>query len=170
MKIDPIAFLDLARAKGLTWTETAAKLSPDPEPAVNTKAVQLVESVYLDTVWVVGVETRSEANKRSWKDRSKRTIAARRAVSALFGRTLSHLAPFAAHYHGGQPLGITFSRLAPHRLDRGNVSVALKAVEDAVAMMLGADDGDPRWVAIYEQEHNPRMGVRIQFDLLRARS
>lgn len=160
MNLDATAFLQLAAAKGLTWTERAAKPIADLVP-VEPVAVPLLTSTYAGGVWVVGVETRSETNKRSWKDRSKRTIAARRAVAWLFGRTLSHVAPFAEHYHAGGTLRIVFTRLAPHKLDRGNVSPALKAVEDAVAMFLGADDGDARWGAEYQQEHNPQMGVRI---------
>lgn len=165
MKLDADAFLEQARAKGLTWTERTAKpivelVPAEAEPV--SVSVPLLASTYANGVWVVGVETRSESNKRTWQDRSRRAIAARRAVSALFGRTLPDLAPFAAHYHAGGSLRIVFTRLAPNKLDRGNVSVALKAVEDALALMLGADDGDKRWLAEYQQEHNPKMGVRIE--------
>lgn len=170
MKLDATAFLEHARAKGLTWTERAAKplglISGEASEIRPSEpvAVPLLTSTYASGVWVVGVETRSETNKRSWKDRNRRTIAARKAVSWLFGRTLAHVAPFAAHYHAGKPLRVVFTRLAPHRLDRGNVSPALKAVEDAVALYLGADDGDDRWQAEYGQEHNPKIGVRVMME------
>lgn len=177
MKATPaeiVGILELARAKGLTWTETTAKglglISGEASEIRPSEpvAVPLLTSTYANGVWVVGVETRSETNKRSWRDRNKRTIAARRAVSWLFGRTLAHVAPFADHYHAGQPLRIVFTRLAPHRLDRGNVSPALKAVEDAVALYLGADDGDDRWRAEYGQDSNPKMGVRIMMEAVVA--
>ena len=176
MKITPTEIDDLlaqARRKGLTFTvrgvggviveantPTAKESAPaNDEPAKPT----LLPSAFVPpNVWLVGVETRSESNKRTWQDRSRRTIAARRAVSALFGKTLSALAPFAEHYHAGGSLRIVFTRLAPTKLDRGNVSVALKAVEDALALMLGADDGDARWLASYEQEKSDRYGVRIE--------
>lgn len=171
VKLDATAFLELARAKGLTWTERAAKpIAPIVPTEAEPVAVPLLTSTYANGVWVVGVETRSETNKRSWKDRNKRTIAARRSVSWLFGRTLAHVAPFAAHYHGGGVLRVTFTRLASRTLDRGNLSASMKAIEDAVCLMLGADDGDARWVASYEQERNERMGVRVVMEVILEKS
>lgn len=178
MKITPTeidAMLAQARRNGLSFTvrgvggviveantPNAKESTPaNDEPAKPT----LLPSAFVPpNVWLVGVETRSESNKRTWQDRSRRTIAARRAVSVLFGKTLAAMAPFAEHYHAGGSLRIVFTRLAPNKLDRGNVSVALKAVEDALALMLGADDGDKRWLAEYQQEHNPKMGVRIELE------
>ena len=65
---------------------------------------------------------------------------------------------FAAHYHNGGALAITFTRLGGRRLDKSNLSVALKASEDAVCLMLGADDGDPRWQPTWEQEPGGAVG------------
>ncbi len=159
------AFLDEARKKGLIITETRTNFAAlEGKPAEEPEGkVALLPSVHVPpSVWIVGVETRSEANGRQWKDRSNRTKAAREAVSKLFGKSLATLALFAEHYHNGGSVLITFTRLAPKRLDRGNVSVALKGVEDALALMLGADDGDPRWLPSYEQETSERYGVRIK--------
>lgn len=167
------AFIADARAKGLTITETrtnAAKLGGDiPAATKDEPTCGLLPSLFTGSSWIIGVETRSETNERSWKLKSNRTKVARAAVCLLFGRTLANVARFAEHYHSGHQLGVRLTRLAPRKLDAGNVAAALKAVEDAAALVLGADDGDPRWVAAYQQEHNPKMGVRIEFDLLRVR-
>lgn len=171
MKVSPAeaeAFLEQARKKGLIVTERHTHLpafgetSPVEEQEGKAK---LLPSAYLPpATWLVGVETRSESNQRKWKDKSNRTKAARAAVSKCFGKTLAALAVFAEHYHAGGAVRVEFTRLAPRRLDRGNVSVALKAVEDALALLMGADDGDARWLASYEQEMSERYGVRIKLE------
>ena len=43
-----------------------------------------------------------------------------------------------------------------------NLPSSLKGVEDAVALMLGADDGDPRWRCVCAQEPGGRAGVRVR--------
>lgn len=156
--------IDQARQKGLKVSERGCNLSPlNPPAAVEDDTPTLLPSCHVPpNVWIVGVLTRSESNERKWQDKSNRTKAARAAVSKCFGKSLPSLAQFAEHYHAGGSLRIVFTRLAPKRLDRGNVSTALKAVEDALALMLGADDGDARWLATYAQETSERYGVRIE--------
>jgi hypothetical protein len=165
MNLDAATFLAHAAAKGLTWTETAAKPPVAEQPTEDV--VRLLPSQLVApwvNVWEVGVETRSESNQRDWRARNRRTIAARKAVANLFARHLRQLVPYAEHYHANGALGLTFTRLAPRLLDRGNVSPALKAVEDAVALIIGADDGDVRWQASYLQEASPLYGVRIKLE------
>lgn len=116
--------------------------------------------------WTVPLETKSESNQRAWQGKSNRTQAARRAVSQAFGPTLAFAARFAEHYHGGGTIRVTFTRLGGKRMDRSNIPAAMKGVEDAVALILGADDGDDRWDAEFEQETGGRIGVRIQMEKL----
>jgi hypothetical protein len=71
----------------------------------------------------------------------------------------------AVHYHSGKALRITFTRLGENRLDRANLSTALKATEDAIAYMLGANDGDDRWQSTYEQEDSALIGVRVEIQI-----
>ncbi len=137
----------------------ATTVESEPEPA---KPLLLPSCHMPPSTWVVGVQTRSVANVSEWKKRSNHTKQCREAVSKCFGPTLGTLALFAAHYHEGKSVHVTFTRLAPRRLDAGNVSVALKAVEDALALLMGANDGDVRWLAKYEQEQSERYGVRIE--------
>jgi hypothetical protein len=113
--------------------------------------------------FVVGLATKCEANGRSWQGRSRRTGEARRALSRTLGRHLRALAPLAEHYHAGGPLDVVLTRLGGKLLDRTvNLPSALKAAEDAVALMLGADDGDPRWRCHCEQEPGGPVGVRVR--------
>lgn len=118
--------------------------------------------------WVVPLKTRSEANNRDWRSRSARTQEARRAVSKALGPHLRDLAPVAEAYHRGLPVRATITRIGGAKVDVGNLSVTLKAVEDFVCLVLGADDGDPRWRPTYLQEPGGPMGVRIELEALEA--
>ena len=141
--------------------------APVPEPEADPS---LVEPSY----WRCGIDpyavefrvplrTMSEANQRVWQGRSRRTGEARKAVSRLFGEALRLLVELAEHYHGGGALDVVLTRLGGKALDRTvNLPSALKGVEDAVALMLGADDGDHRWRCRCEQEPGGRVGVRIR--------
>jgi hypothetical protein len=138
--------------------------APDDKPARKKRDVkaELVEAGFLAPgTWVLPVVTASESNLRDWKGRSRRTTAARAAVSKLLGRTLRKLAPFAEHYHQGGTLTVRLTRLGGRAVDRGNLSICLKAAEDAVCLFLGADDGDLRWDVTYHQETGGAVGVRL---------
>ena len=113
--------------------------------AIKREKPELVESRFIPpATWVIGAESKSEVNHREFRKRSKRTDGAWRATSKIMGPHLKALAPFAEAYHAGRRLVVTFTRLGGKRLDRSNLPTATKAVEDAVAFMLGADDGDDR--------------------------
>lgn len=160
--------LEQARRKGLIVEKGVnhAALSPDAV-SVEDKKPLLLPSVFVPPgTWIVGVQTISAGNLAKWRGLSNHTKKCRAAVSKLFGKHLRSLAEFAEHYHNGGSVRITFTRLAPKRLDAGNVSMSVKAVEDAVALLMGADDGDMRWVATYEQEQSERYGVRIVMEVV----
>lgn len=124
------------------------------------------------------IETASEINLRDWRKRSKRSDVAWRAVSKMLGAHLDFVSIFSGKYHGTReravgkgrqteprPIKLRFIRIGGKRLDPSNLPTALKAVEDAVAFIMGADDGDPRWCAKWEQEPGPAVGVRVELDL-----
>ena len=114
---------------------------------------------------IAGLVTASETNARNWKDKSHRTQAARLAVSRCFGPNLRALAGIAEWYHARNPIRVVLTRLGGHKLDKGNLPAALKAVEDAVALILGADDGDDRWLVEFAQEPGKTgHGVRIELE------
>lgn len=112
---------------------------------------------------VLPVRTASEANCRAWRVKSNRTKDARQVMSAGLGRHLRALAPFAEAYHRGETLRVTITRLGGPRLDSmANLGPSLKATEDFLALLLGADDGDPRWRCEAAQEPGGPVGVRIE--------
>ncbi len=163
MPTRPGPWLDAALARGLIHPNqiTAAEVRA-PQPGGKSAAVELVAATFSPPgLWVLPIETSSEANGREWRKRSSRTQAARKAVSVAFGKSLLWVACYADHYHRGGVLRVALTRLGGRKLDRSNLPAALKATEDAVAMMLGADDGDPRWQPAWEQEPGGAAGVRV---------
>lgn len=141
----------------------AAEPEPDPVPKEpRGKTPRGASAFVVPALWFFAVDTRSEVNGREWRGRSARTQEARKAVSELMGRTLGWVAPYAAHYHAGGALRVKFTRLGRQRLDRSNLPTATKAVEDAVCLVLGTNDGDPRWRAEWEQDTSSVAGVRVE--------
>lgn len=139
--------------------------------AAKPEPVALIEATFRGSleypVWEIPLETRSEANHRDWRRRSKRTDAAWRAVSRALGKHLVYVATFANRYHSGHGIRVRITRIGGRKLDHSvNLPASMKAVEDAVAFMMGADDGSPLWHCDFEQEPGGAMGVRVE--LLRA--
>lgn len=148
------AWESVFRAKGMIPKE-----KPDDKPARLVPASFAVINGVL--TWVLPIETASEANGRDWRKRSARTKQARDVVSKAFGPV--PLDDYRRWYHEERkPLRLTFTRLATRKLDEFNLGPALKATEDAVALMFGANDGDPRWMATAKQEVGKLVGVRVE--------
>lgn len=62
------------------------------------------------------------------------------------------------------PLAVTITRVAPGKgLDDDNATSSAKAVRDAIAGVLGIDDGDERVDWLVRQERGP-WGVRIRIE------
>lgn len=119
-------------------------------------------------ILMVAVETKNETNERKWKSKNRRAGAAWNAVRKSLGPRLSLLEPFAVAYAAGKALKITFVRLGGRRLDQmSNLGAALKGCEDAIAYLLGANDGDPKWHAVAEQDTVGLTGVRIEVEIFR---
>lgn len=114
-------------------------------------------------VWVVPLKTVSEANQRGWHGKANRTTQARSAVCKALGAHLRHVVPFAEAYHRGEVVKVIITRIGGHGLDRmANLGSAMKAVEDAVALLCGANDGAANWHARAEQKPGGPMGVMIE--------
>lgn len=114
-------------------------------------------------VWVVPLKTVSEANQRGWHGKANRTTQARNAVCKALGMHLRHVVPFAEAYHRGEVVRLVLTRLGGGRLDAlSNIGAALKASEDAVALLCGANDGAANWHAKAEQKPGGPMGVMIE--------
>lgn len=150
-----------ARRKGLDITEGPAAVKQSKE------SVKLIVPTFRRStgwpVWEIPLVTTSEVNSRDWRKRSKRTDAAWAAVSKAVGRSLNYLAAFAFDFHDlGLPVYARFTRLGGRKLDKSNLPTALKATEDALCFMMGADDGAANWHPSWAQEPCDGMGVRIE--------
>jgi hypothetical protein len=106
----------------------------------------------------------SEANTREhWAPRAKRAsgqrslacLSLRRYARALRGRPRGRdgFGPLEPN----ERIAVTFTRIAPMRLDDDNLARGFKSVRDGVADALEIDDGDRRATWSYAQE---RGGVR----------
>lgn len=162
---DP-AWLKEARAEGRVISESSL-----PGTSVRIIAAKSEEPVKLCVptfrpslsrpTWEIPLVTASEINLRDWRKRSKRSDAAWSAVSKAIGPHLAYLVRFAADYHAGIPVYVQFTRLGGRKLDRSNLPTSMKAVEDALCWMMGADDGAANWHPDWQQEACDGCGVRI---------
>ena len=156
--------------RGLVRADTLRSVRlPDltPESDQPEGKVVLLPSFFMEpATWVIGCKTISVSNDR--RHHAKLTgmkQSQRRAVAKLLGRHLRELVPFADAYHSGKVLNVTLTRLAPRQMDRSNVSVSLKYIEDTVADFLGADDGANNWQIECKQEKSERYGVRLELEI-----
>lgn len=135
---------------------------------IDAPAEEIDDSPFIPVLFVppgtltLPIETASEANGRDWKARSNRNKEARRIVAKEIGCRWEFFYRFPVAYHRGEKLKLIFTRLGGRRLDKANVGAALKATEDAVALLFGANDGDDRWDAEFEQQPGGLKGVRIE--------
>lgn len=100
----------------------------------------------------------SEMNARDpWQVRNERRKRQRSAVMFASLPDLIH------RIHAMPlPVVVTITRIGPRTLDDDNLRGSAKFVRDAVAHMLGIDDGDAMVSWRYEQEKFKRYGVRIK--------
>lgn len=167
--LDIDALLAQARANGLTFTETACRPFEAPAPVEAKPRLKkpLLPSCFVPpATFLVGIRLESEANLSGhWTKKNRRKRGCHRAVSELLGKHLAILVPFAEHYHAGGAVKVKMIRLGGNKLDTGNLWNAVKGLEDAIAFMIGANDGDPRWVAEPGQETGgDRVGVKVQLE------
>lgn len=133
-------------------------VSPRTEPG-------LCHSGSMVQIWVA-IETRNELNQRAWKAKNRRAGEAWRRVREAVGPNIEFLNTVSRWYHFGKPLRVKFTRLGGRKLDRSGLAAAAKGVEDAVAYLIGADDGDVRWKPEWEQETSGPVGMRVDIEVV----
>ena len=111
---------------------------------------------------IPGLKTVSEANtsdRQHWRRRYERSQRQKQVVAlALRGTVAAMMAPLA-------PLLVTITRIAPSKgLDSDNKISSQKYVRDAIARVLGIDDGDPRVEYRVEQRKGP-WGIEIRIEV-----
>ena len=85
-------------------------------------------------IFFLPIRAQSENNAREhWRVRAKRRAAQRRSVAAI-------CASLEGRYDATSELEVTFTRIAPRKLDDDNLAGSMKAMRDAIAKLLGRDD------------------------------
>lgn len=109
---------------------------------------------------ILPVRVISEANSpQHWRLKNKRKLAQQEEVMIELANALKNRAVYF-------PCKVTLTRIGPKRLDPDNLANAFKGVQDAVAKVLRADDGDIsklRWV--YGQEPIRKRQYSIRIDI-----
>lgn len=105
------------------------------------------------------VTTKSETNARDRWGKIHRTERARVAV----GRALSFDDDRLVKLVLCPPFCVRLTRISGGTMDTGNLSAALKAIEDAVSFALETDDGDPAFGVCWAQaKRRGPAAVRIE--------
>lgn len=140
-------------------------------PPRRPRAKEFVKAEFLRVTptlveFALPILTVSEANNIKWRQKSNRTKEARDRVSRFWGANARAFLAVTEAYHRGDALRLTFTRLSPGLLDgMANLGVSLKGVEDAVAMMMGANDGAGNWLATSRQVKQPQYGVVVTIEI-----
>ncbi len=113
----------------------------------------------------IPIKVVSESNLRQhWAKRSNRTKDQRQVACQYTNLAVGRDARDAIKRHGAT---ITFTRIAPRRLDPGNLGISFKGIQDGCCNdSIGMDDGDERWTMNYRQaKGKPReYGVRVTIE------
>lgn len=101
------------------------------------------------------IRTISESNQREhWRGRSTRHQK-QREVAGIITKSWMELHGIHTHPSANNRNraveSVSLMRLSLSRLDRGNLAVALKSVQDGICDALGIDDGDPEIEWFYDQ-------------------
>jgi len=118
----------------------------------------------IDDGWLIPVRLESEANLGGKRSAAiSRKSAVKRSVWEHLGPDWRIWGPVGDAVRAGQPAEIRIVRVGGRVLDTGNLWRAVKPVEDALAILLGCDDGWPAWKRsfVVDQEPGERWGVRI---------
>lgn len=109
------------------------------------------------------IRTVSEANKREHWAVTARRIKEQRGVAKLTMQSL--LAPDEMPGSWTKTV-IRLTRIAPCKLDSGNLEVSFKGVQDGIADAIGFDDGDARLTWQYAQERGEpkQYAVRVEIE------
>ena len=90
------------------------------------------------------IRTQSETNAHEhWRVKAKRTKEHRVAASIFIRQWAEDLPP--------KPWRLTLCRIAPRRLDTGNLAASMKAVQDGLCDAIGINDGDEAHAWRYTQ-------------------
>ncbi len=112
--------------------------------------------------WQLPIEVRSESNLREhW---TKKNARKKQQQDMLWLINRADLKRWVKVYKM-QPILITFRKIGGRRLDRSNLPVSFKGIEDALASMMGCNDGHDHWQAAWEQQPGGAIGIGIRIEV-----
>jgi len=125
---------------------------------------------------VLPIRTHSEANRREhWAPKAKRTKSQRGNAKVKTRSAYVAADELMPRTHPGktfrgkavlaEDVTITLTRIAPRKLDSGNLEGVFKAVQDGVADALGIDDGDERLTWVYKQAQGAPKQYEVWVDV-----
>lgn len=145
MRLTEAQFATLTRKRPIRRRLTASKFAP--------VAAQFNFPVWTLTLPLVVV---SEANQREfWRKRHARNKAQQGRVAIEWLIAFGSSRPNA-------PCRVQFTKLGGQKLDSGNLEGAFKHVQDAVARILGIDDGSDLITWTYDQQPGGEKGIRVE--------
>lgn len=123
------------------------------------RAVEGASAPLMNLEFDAPIITVSEANRREhWTARSLRRRLQRTAMTvflknALQGRSIQ------------LPCLVKLTRIGPKAMDSDNLAGSQKGLRDAIAQVLGVDDGDPRIKFDYAQEAIGRREYNVRVSI-----
>jgi len=171
-----------AEANGLTWTEKRVNLAvfknpptggfPESDLKKPAKKEMVEASFTMPGTWMIPVWLESEANRQSnLKGSIMRKAAVKKAIWNALGPHWKVWGPIGDAIRADKACSIVATSIGGRGLDHGNLWRAFKAVEDAIAIQLGVNDGMKTWQRVFhvDQEPGPLWGCRIKMTLRNRR-
>ncbi len=116
--------------------------------------------------WRLPIEVRSESNLREhWTKKNSRKHEQWTILKMLFVGRRQCFERWKKAYAVG-PIRITFTKIGGRRLDRSNLPVSFKGIEDGLAAIMGCNDGHDHWQAAWGQEPGGKIGIKIRIESL----
>lgn len=110
------------------------------------------------------IRTKSESNLREhWAKRGRRVKKQRANTRMLVASAIMKAGP--AWMRNPGKLDIHLVRIAPRRLDDGNLGISFKAIQDGIADAIGIDDGDRRLHWHYDQRKGKPKEYAVEVEI-----
>ncbi len=165
MKRQPLDTAAL-RARGMDVQERGVRLEALAPSEKRASKRELLPTYRVGPLaWQIGVEVVPEMNLRSHQSRIARGAAQKRAVMQAVAPDWRLWGPTGDHCRAGKPLLVRFVRLGGKRLDTINLMTCFKSCEDAMASLLGCNDGSTFWRLECEQETVAGIGIRVELEM-----
>ena len=115
--------------------------------------------------WDIPIELEAMGNTRTDRRGASGKLAMQKwAFIKALARDWLIWGPLGSYCRQHGKLAITFTRLGGRRMDRSNLPRTFKHIEDALALIMGCDDGWPTWHADWQQQTDSACGLRVRVE------